>query len=112
LLAAALFWIGMPYFQWMMLVFILFAVLESQAKYPLEIGFNPDRIVLNTLFKKNISWNSLGAVVLKDGMLTLDFKNNKLLQKEVLDSEEPEADEAEFNTYCREQLERQMMVEG
>jgi hypothetical protein len=106
LLAAGLFWMGMPYFQWMILVLIFFATLESQAKYPLEIGFSPYRIVLNTLFKKKIPWNSLEAVILKDGMLTLDFKNNKLLQKEVLDVDEPDADEDEFNEYCREQLER------
>jgi hypothetical protein len=104
LLAAGIFWIGMPFFQWMILLFIFFAVFESQAKYPLEIGFNPDHIVLNTFFRKKISWNELDTVILKDSMLTLDFRNNKLLQKEVLDDEEPDADEDEFNTYCREKL--------
>jgi drug/metabolite transporter (DMT)-like permease len=37
LLAAALFWLGMPYFQWMSAFFGLHA--GSQAKYPLEIDF-------------------------------------------------------------------------
>ncbi len=104
LLAAGIFWIGMPFFQWMILVFIFFAVMESQAKYPLEIGFNPDQIVLNTFIKKKFSWNSLDTVILKDGILTLDFRNNKLLQKEVLDDDEPDADEDEFNDYCREKI--------
>ena len=52
LLAAAIFWLGMPYMQWMFLVFVFFALLEAQAKYPLEIGFHADGIVLNSLFKK------------------------------------------------------------
>jgi hypothetical protein len=37
-------------------------------------------------------------------LLTLDFKNNRILQKEVVDDEEEDADEDEFNTYCRERL--------
>ncbi len=104
LLAAGVFWIGMPFFQWMILLFIFFALFESQAKYPLEIGFSKNEIVLNTFFKKKISWEELNAVILKDGILTLDFRNNKLFQKEVLDDDEPDADEDEFNEYCLENL--------
>jgi hypothetical protein len=104
LLAAGIFWIGMPFFQWMFIAFILFAILESQAKYPLEIGFNNDQIVLNSFFKKKISWNALDTVVLKDGVLTLNFRNDKLFQKEVLDDDEWDAGEDEFNDYCREKL--------
>jgi len=45
--------------------------------------------------------------VLKDGLLTLDFKNNRLMQKEIADDEdEDDADEEEFNTWCRDQLAR------
>jgi len=43
-------------------------------------------------------------VILKDGILTLDFKDNKLIQKEVLDDDEPEAEEDEFNEYCQSKL--------
>jgi|SRR6185312_3100887 len=111
LLAAGLFWIGMPFFQWMLLVFIFFALMEGQAKYPLEIGFSADRIVLNTFIKKKIAWNELESVVLKDGLLTLNFSNEKILQKEVLDDNESEAVEEEFNLYCRERLET-LTVDG
>jgi hypothetical protein len=101
LLAAGLFWIGMPFFQWMLLVFIFFALMEGQAKYPLEIGFNTDQIVLNTFIKRRISWSGLESVILKDGILTMNFKNEKILQKEVLNDNESEAVEAEFNLYCQ-----------
>jgi hypothetical protein len=104
LFAAALFWLGMPYFQWMFIPFVLFALLEAQAKYPLEIGFYAGGIVLNTLFKKKISWSSLQSVILKDGLLTLDFRDNTIIQKEVADDDEPDADEHEFNEYCRSKL--------
>jgi hypothetical protein len=104
LLAAGIFWLAMPYFQWMFLLFILFALLEAQSKYPLEIGFGVNEIVFNSLFKKKIPWTALQSVILKEGILTLDFRNNTLIQKEVLDDDAPDADEDEFNEYCRRKL--------
>jgi hypothetical protein len=104
LFVAGLFWLGMPYFQWMFIPFFLFALLEIQAKYPLEIGFHAGGVVINSLFKKKIPWDALDSVILKDGLLTLDCKDNTLIQREVLDDDEPEADEDEFNDYCRSKL--------
>jgi hypothetical protein len=104
LFAAGIFWLGMPYLQWMFLPFIFFALLEVQAKYPLEFGFSPEGVVINSLFKKKFPWTSFQSIVLKDGLLTLDFKNNQLIQKEVLDDDEPDAPEDEFNDYCRSKL--------
>jgi hypothetical protein len=104
LFATGIFWLGMPYFQWMLFPFVIFSVLESQAKYPLEIGFNDQGVLINTLFKKKTPWNALHSVMLKDGLLTLDFKNNTLIQKEVLDDDEPDASEDEFNDYCRDKI--------
>jgi len=104
LLAAALFWLGMPWMQWMFIPFIFFALMEAQAKYPLEVGFSSEGVVLNAIFRKKYPWSTLQSVILKDGMLTLDFCNNTLIQKEVLDDDEPEAQEDEFNAYCQGKL--------
>ena len=76
---------------------------ERQAKFPLEIGFSEDSIVINTLFRRRYRWTDFNNIVLKDDLLTLDFKNNRLLQRETID-EEGDAEEDEFNDYCREQL--------
>jgi hypothetical protein len=104
LFAAGICWIGMPFLQWMILPFFLMALLEAQAKYPLEIGFYSEGVVLNSLLHKKFPWSSLQSVILKDGLLTLDFNNNKLIQKEVLDDDDPDAREDEFNDYCRSKL--------
>ncbi len=104
LFVAGILWLGMPYFQWMFLPFIFFAILEAQAKYPLEVGFSSEGVVINTLFKKKYQWTLFQSVVLKDGLLTLNFKDNKLIQKEVVDDDEPDAPEDEFNDYCRSKL--------
>ncbi|HMH21577.1 MAG TPA: hypothetical protein VK563_07370 [Puia sp.] len=104
LLIAGAGWVGMPWLQWLSAFFVLFVFLEYQAKYPLEIGFSADRVVINTLIKRRFDWSFFSNVILKDGLLTLDFKNNRLFQKEVMDDEESDADEDEFNDYCRERL--------
>jgi hypothetical protein len=104
LFATGICWIGMPYLQWLILPFFVMAMMEAQAKYPLEIGFYSEGVVLNSLFNKKFPWSSMRSVILKDGLLTLDFINNKLIQKEVLDDDDPDAREDEFNDYCRSKL--------
>lgn len=104
LFLAGVYWIMMPYLSWVSILFFFLAFLEYQAKHPLEVGFTKDEIVINTLIKRKFSWSSFNQIMLKEGLLTLDFKNNKVFQKETLDDEEPDADEEEFNDYCRKQL--------
>lgn len=106
LLIAALVWMKMPYYEGLSIILIILALMEYQAKYDLEIGFSEDHILFNNLFKKKIRWSSLQQVVLKDGILTLDFHNNKLWQKEVEEEDDFDADEDEFNIWCRQQLEK------
>jgi hypothetical protein len=106
-LISGLLWMGMPYMQWLFLPFILLALLEHQVKFPLEIGFSESQIVLNTIFKKRYKWGQLTNVMLRDGLLTMDFANNRLLQREVVaDDEDDDASEEEFNDFCREQLKK------
>ncbi len=103
MLIAAIVWTRMPYWQWLVFVFAALALLEHQAKRALEIGFSSHEIVFNSLFKKRFQWSELSNVVLKDGLLTVDFRNNRLFQKEI-DEGEQEASEEEFNQWCRQQL--------
>jgi len=103
LYAAAVGWIFMPYQAWLFVPLVLMAMFERQAKMPLEIGFTDDAVVINTLFRRYYRWADFNNIVLKDDILTLDFKNNRLLQRETVD-EEGEAGEDEFNDYCRERL--------
>jgi hypothetical protein len=107
LLLAAIGWIGTTTTPWIGVFFFLLAFLEYQTKRPLEIGFDHDRIVMNTLIKRSFHWSMLNNVILKDGLLTLDFKDHRLIQREVADDEdEDDADEEEFNAWCRGQLGR------
>lgn len=105
LLIAALVWMKMPYYQWLSFIFIILALLEYQAKYAVEIGFSDNEIKFNTLIKKKYRWGDFVNIVLKEGMLTLDFANNKIFQREIEDDDDDDdADEREFNDYCQRQL--------
>jgi hypothetical protein len=104
LFLCGIYWIVMPYLSWVSIVLFFLAFLEYQAKHPLEVGFAKDEVVINTLIKRKFTWSSFNNIILKEGLLTLDFKNNKIFQKETLDDDEPDADEQEFNEYCRKQL--------
>lgn len=105
LLIAGLVWTRMPYFEWLVVVFAGLAILEYQAKMAPEIGFSEDGIVFNRLFRKKHRWDELENVIIKDGLLTIDFKNNRLFQKEI-SAGMNEAGEPEFNQWCAERLTR------
>ena len=86
------------------LAFIL-NILLFLATREYSISFFTDRIRYNTVPVKEISWNHLNHVVIKDGLLTIDMKNNKLLQEE-LDETKNNVDENEFNEFCRQHLDK------
>lgn len=104
LLLAALGWM-LTAAPWIGLLFVVLAILEYQTRRPLEIGFDNDRVVINTLIRQRFTWEDFSNVILKDGLLTLDFKSNRLIQREVTeDDEDDDADEEEFNSWCRLRL--------
>lgn len=55
--------------------------------------------------KKELAWDELNNLLLKDGLLTVDLKNNKLAQVQVINGENNDSiDEKEFNEFCQIQL--------
>lgn len=54
---------------------------------------------------RSIQWNNLNNVLLKDGLLTIDHKNDKIIQQ-LIDEEKTKINEIEFNEFCRSQLTR------
>jgi hypothetical protein len=103
MLAAAVGWALQENWQWVGIIFFLAAIIEKQVKFPVEIAFDEDEIVRNSFPKKYYDWNDLNNVVIKDGILTIDRKNNQLIQKEI---ENPGSDKAEreFNEFCSQRL--------
>jgi hypothetical protein len=103
LLIAGMGWAAMPILPWLSLPFLVLGLLEKTAKAPLEIGFCDKEVVINSLIRRRYPWSAFNNIILKDNLLTLDFTNNRLLQRETED-EEGDAEEDEFNDYCRARL--------
>jgi hypothetical protein len=100
---AALCWWNMPNGKWICVIYLLAGLIEKQAKFPQEFAFDESEMVINSFPKKRVEWTELSNVVLKDGILTIDFKNNKLIQKEI-QSGSNARDEQDFNEFCRNML--------
>ncbi len=103
---AAIGWYYQPGGKWIALVYLLAAILEKQVKFPQEVAFDEVEIVFNTFPKKIYAWSDITNVVLKDGMITIDFRNNKLIQKEI-ESQTSALEEQEFNEFCISMLKAQ-----
>ena len=104
LLFASIGWvIGFQRNVYMAVLYALAGILEKQVKFPQEIGFSDNGIYFNTLPRRTIQWNDVANVVIKDGLITIDQKNNKLLQKEI-EGFVTEETETEFNVFCRQKL--------
>jgi hypothetical protein len=96
--AAGVYWLG--------IMAVLFAFLSTIATRKLIVSFSEELIIYPSFPKKKMKWDDLSNVVLKDGLLTIDHKNNKLIQQEI-DSTMQKTDEGKFNEFCRQQLRRQ-----
>jgi hypothetical protein len=91
------------------IAYLLIAVTGYLSTRSEEIGFSEHHIVFKSVFPKKIAWSQLNNALIKDGILTLDYKNNKLFQAETdddEDNEEYDVSEEEFNAFCREQISR------
>ena len=64
------------------------------------VKVNIKGVSIKKLFGSPIhSWGEFNNIILKDNLLTLDFKNNKLLQLTLVENEDS-VDENNFNTFC------------
>jgi hypothetical protein len=104
LYASAFLWLLYPlHIPAIAVFYIIAALLERQIKFPQEIGFSKDGITFNTFPFKNYTWQQVKNAMLKDNLLTLDFVNNKILQKET-ESDVDAITEKEFNEFCKQQI--------
>lgn len=109
LLLGAVGWALQDGWQWMSIIYFIAAALEKQVKFPVEFAFDEKEIVVNSLPKKYYYWNELTNVVIKDGMLTIDLKNNRIIQKEIEDAGSATI-ENEFNEFCRQRINAELQV--
>ena len=106
LFIAALGWFLIPIYAKARLIgwmYALMAMIERYVKYPDEWTFSKENVVHNIFPKKVYEWVEIDNVVIRDNLFTMDFMNNRIIQKE-LDMPVEKSLEEEFNAYCKEQL--------
>lgn len=96
-------WYVIPNGKLVTFIYIIACFLEKPVKVAPEAAFDGEEIAFNSFPRKTIFWKDVTNVVLKDGLLTIDLKNNTLIQKQVNDPVEKQIED-EFNHFCKEQL--------
>lgn len=88
---------------WIGALCFFLAALYQVSKRQLSARFSTDHIVCTSFPVKTIEWSQLNNAILKDGILTIDFKNNKIIQAEIEDTAN-NINEKDFNDFCRQHL--------
>jgi hypothetical protein len=82
---------------------LLMGLLYKLSLQKIRFVFERGSITKANFPKKEFRWEAFNNVILKDAILTLDFKNNKLVQTEI---DNPGVNETEFNSFAQFQLQK------
>lgn len=89
---------------WNGLAMMLIAVFGLISIKPLRFIFDANGITMPGFPRKNVLWSGMENVIIRDDMLTLDFKNNKLIQFSIKDADNQNLDAAAFNQFVQQQM--------
>jgi len=81
----------------------LFSFFNLAALQKPVVSISENNIIYPSFPKKKIFWEDLNNMILKDGLLTIDFKSNRIIQQDITESSST-IDEKEFNDFCKQQL--------
>lgn len=97
-----LFW-SLSGYWWAALITLLLAALYLYAQRVPVVRVDNTNIIYPSFPQQSFAWTELNNILLKDGLLTIDLKNNKLIQQAV-DEKITSINEQNFNEFCRQQL--------
>ena len=101
ILMCAVGWWLIGYIGMGVLMFTL-AVVGKLSMKSIVVTFSETGILYPSMFyKKNLPWSEVSNCLIKDNVLTIDLKSNKLMQFTLLEAENPELNEEEFNGFVR-----------
>ena len=98
-------WINTRVYWWMAIPISTIMILDEIARREFVVKVFSDKIMYPSFPYREIKWEELSNVILKDRILTIDFKNNKIIQHEVPGEQgDYDSEEKEFNDFCKQQL--------
>lgn len=102
LILCGMFWMSIGLYQ-ILILNLLFWALYRISKRSLNIAVTESGINYPSFPVKNIEWNDLNNIILKDDILTIDLKNNKIYQH-LINYMDGEINEEEFNDFCKHNM--------
>jgi membrane protease YdiL (CAAX protease family) len=100
--ALSFYWAWSGY-TWLAILLISLITLYLISKRELRVIVSNDHVIYPSFPKRVIEWNELSNLLLKDGLLTIDFRNNRIIQQ-LTSNQDQSVNEREFNDFCRQQL--------
>lgn len=97
-------WLIMQYY-WLAVLMLVLLILQGLALKKSRVYVSSEKITYPAFTTKLILWDELNNVMIRDGLLTIDFKSNKLIQQ-LIDNRFSSINEKEFNDFCRQQLKK------
>jgi hypothetical protein len=97
-------WLFMQLYWPAIINLVLYSLYSITARRFMVI-VSEEGIIYPSFPKKTFEWIELNNMILKDDLLTIDFKNNKLIQQLTEGGIDP-VDEKEFNDFCSRQIQR------
>lgn len=94
-------WFGLHNYA-IAVICLLMGFLYKLSIQELKFIFTSDKVMKMNFPKKEFDWNSFSNVILKDNFLTLDFKNNKLIQAEI--DQLQNINETQFNVFAKSKI--------
>ena len=83
-------------------LFLFLQFLYKQATTRSLVHIGEKVTIQRGVFKKTIQWGEIQQVILKDDLLTIDLKNNRVIQ--LLTENDSAVQEAVFNSFCQRYL--------
>lgn len=94
-------WLGLQNY-FMVTALAILGILYHLTLQKIQFVFTPEKITRFSFPSKEYDWNLFNNVILKDNILTLDFKNDKLIQAEI--ENQKSVNEQQFNSFAQSQL--------
>lgn len=100
---SAVLWLlwGNYLFAFLMILFCFFHFMSGRKQ---QIIFSDEGISYPSFPVKKYAWAEAEQVILKDGILTIDLKNNKLIQVNLDKAAAGKMNAGEFNVWCSAQV--------
>ncbi len=102
ILFAIMGWLSLQFFL-LALFLAAWAFMGLKIKEHFWLKLDSSGLSLHTFYIKTYTWNELQNIILRDGLVTLDFKTNKIFQATVIE-QTPGNGEENFNAFCIEQI--------